>query len=618
MGINLAYIPPIICGVSFILTAIFARKAPLQSSLISVFSILCSFILFIFILVDFLSTDLNSIKFSIDWIVILDTRISWGILLDSLSLTMLGLITLVALLVQIYSISYMKGDPRFGWYFSIHSLFAAAMIVVVLVDNLLLMYFAWELVGLGSYLLIGFWYERKAASEAAKKAFITTRIGDVALLIGIILIFKSTGTFDISSIFHIAKNGGVSDNILTVSTFLIFLGAMGKSAQFPFHVWLPDAMEGPTPVSALIHAATMVAAGVYLVARMMPLFVLAPYVLDFVVFIGLFTFIFAGSMAIVMQDIKRVLAYSTISHLGLMMLSLGFAGVASAIFHLIVHGISKALLFLGAGSLMHELDGETDIRNMGGLVRKMPVTAITFIIGATSLAGIIPLSGFFSKDEILLTVFEQGGIWVLIMTLIGAFLSSLYIFRLTFVTFFGSLKDKNSNVKESPLLMILPLIILALMAIFMSVLLLDISTFNGFIYFISGHKAAHINILLIIFSSILSFTALILTWFIYVKNKKYLRDWFKIKMSWSYKLLLNKYYVDDLYQYVINQIIFKFAQFIALFDRLIVNDFGVDKTSLSIRLLGLKLKFIQTGKMHGYAISMVIGFLILILAWVIL
>jgi len=618
MGINLAYIPPIICGVSFILTAIFARKAPLQSSLISVFSILCSFILFIFILVDFLSTDLNSIKFSIDWIVILDTRISWGILLDSLSLTMLGLITLVALLVQIYSISYMKGDPRFGWYFSIHSLFAAAMIVVVLVDNLLLMYFAWELVGLGSYLLIGFWYERKAASEAAKKAFITTRIGDVALLIGIILIFKSTGTFDISSIFHIAKNGGVSDNILTVSTFLIFLGAMGKSAQFPFHVWLPDAMEGPTPVSALIHAATMVAAGVYLVARIMPLFVLAPYVLDFVVFIGLFTFIFAGSMAIVMQDIKRVLAYSTISHLGLMMLSLGFAGVASAIFHLIVHGISKALLFLGAGSLMHELDGETDIRNMGGLVRKMPVTAITFIIGATSLAGIIPLSGFFSKDEILLTVFEQGGIWVLIMTLIGAFLSSLYIFRLTFVTFFGSLKDKNSNVKESPLLMILPLIILALMAIFMSVLLLDISTFNGFIYFISGHKAAHINILLIIFSSILSFTALILTWFIYVKNKKYLRDWFKIKMSWSYKLLLNKYYVDDLYQYVINQIIFKFAQFIALFDRLIVNDFGVDKTSLSIRLLGLKLKFIQTGKMHGYAISMVIGFLILILAWVIL
>ena len=617
MGINLTYIPPIICGVSFVLTALFARKVPLASSLISVFTILCSFILFIFILTDFLSSDLNSINFSIDWIVVSDMRITWGILLDSLSVTMLGLITLVALLVQIYSISYMKGDSRFGWYFSVHSLFAAAMITVVLVDNLILLYFAWELVGLGSYLLIGFWYEKRAASEAAKKAFITTRIGDVALLIGIILIFKSTGTFDISSIFHIASNGGISENILTISTFLIFLGAMGKSAQFPFHVWLPDAMEGPTPVSALIHAATMVAAGVYLVARMMPLFSLAPYVLDFVVFIGLFTFIFAGTMAIVMHDIKRVLAYSTISHLGLMMMSLGFMGVASAIFHLIVHGISKALLFLGAGSLMHEMDGETDIRKMGGLINKMPITAITFIIGSVSLAGIIPLSGFFSKDEILLTVFEKGGILILLPALAGAFLSSLYMFRLTFITFFGSLKNDNSKVGESPILMTLPLILLALLAIFMSILLLEISTFKGFIYFISGHKA-HLNLLLIVFSSILSFVALILAWFIYIKDSKYLIDWYKSKMKWNYNLILNKYYIDELYQYIINQIIIRFAQFVALFDRLIVNDIGVDRSSLSIRFLGLRLKLIQTGKMHGYAISMLFGFLILILTWAIL
>ena len=617
MGVNLAYFPPVICGISFILTVFFTRKAPLISSLISVFAILSSFILFIFILIDFLSPNLNSIDFSIDWIDVLDTRISWGILLDSLSVTMLGLITLVALLVQVYSISYMKGDSRFGWYFSVHSLFAAAMIAVVLVDNLLLMYFAWELVGLGSYLLIGFWYEKRAASEAAKKAFITTRIGDVALLIGIILIFKSTGTFNISSIFHIANNGGINENILTISTFLIFLGAMGKSAQFPFHVWLPDAMEGPTPVSALIHAATMVAAGVYLVARMMPLFSLAPYVLDFVVFIGLFTFIFGGTMAIVMHDIKRVLAYSTISHLGLMMLSLGFMGIASAIFHLIVHGVSKALLFLGAGSLMHEMEGETDIRNMGGLVNKMPITAITFIIGSVSLAGIIPLSGFFSKDEILLTVFEKGGILILFLTLIGAFLSSLYMFRLTFITFFGSLKSDNSKIGESPILMTLPLILLALLAIFMSALLLEISTFKGFIFFISGYKA-HLNLLLIVFSSILSFVALILAWFIYIKDSKYLTDWFKLNMNCFYKLLLNKYYIDELYQYVINQIVLRFAQFIALFDRLVVNDIGVDKSSLSVKSLGLKLKFIQTGKMHGYAISMVIGFLILILTWAIL
>ena len=322
-------------------------------------------------------------------------------------------------------------------------------------------------------------------------------------------------------------------------------------------------------------------------------------------------------MAIVMHDIKRVLAYSTISHLGLMMMSLGFMGVASAIFHLIVHGISKALLFLGAGSLMHEMDGETDIRKMGGLINKMPITAITFIIGSVSLAGIIPLSGFFSKDEILLTVFEKGGILILLPALAGAFLSSLYMFRLTFITFFGSLKNDNSKVGESPILMTLPLILLALLAIFMSILLLEISTFKGFIYFISGHKA-HLNLLLIVFSSILSFVALILAWFIYIKDSKYLIDWYKSKMKWNYNLILNKYYIDELYQYIINQIIIRFAQFVALFDRLIVNDIGVDRSSLSIRFLGLRLKLIQTGKMHGYAISMLFGFLILILTWAIL
>ena len=305
---------------------------------------------------------------------------------------MLGLVTFVAFLVQVYSLGYMKGEPRFGWYFATHALFAAAMLALVLADNLLFLYIAWELVGLGSYLLIGFWYERRSAAEAAKKAFITTRIGDVGLLIGIILLFKATGTFEISTIFHVAEQGGVSQGTLNAAAFLIFLGAMGKSAQFPFHVWLPDAMEGPTPVSALIHAATMVAAGVYLVARMLPLFELAPVVLLIVAGVGLFTFIFGGTLALVMTDLKRVLAYSTISHLGLMMLSLGAFGLAAALFHLVVHGVSKALLFLGAGSVMHSLNEETDIRKMGGLRRRMPITAITFLVGAASLAGIAPLA----------------------------------------------------------------------------------------------------------------------------------------------------------------------------------------------------------------------------------
>ena len=380
IGIEWAWVIPALSASAFFLVVIFGRFLPGRGSFISVTAIFLGFLLFWYVLRDLLATGAGS--FSINWLTIGDTSIAWGVIVDRLSVTMLGLVTFVALLVQVYSLEYMKGEPRYGWYFAAHALFAAAMLALVLADNLLFLYIAWELVGLGSYLLIGFWYERRSAAEAAKKAFVTTRIGDVGLLIGIILLFKATGTFEISTIIHVVQQGGVSDVTLNASALLIFLGAMGKSAQFPFHVWLPDAMEGPTPVSALIHAATMVAAGVYLVARMLPLFEQAPTVLLVVAGVGLFTFVFAGTLALVMTDIKRVLAYSTISHLGLMMLSLGAFGLAGALFHLVAHGVSKALLFLGAGSLMHSLDGETDIQRMGGLRRRMPLTAGTFVIGA--------------------------------------------------------------------------------------------------------------------------------------------------------------------------------------------------------------------------------------------
>ena len=355
----------------------------------------------------------------------------------------------------------MKGDSRYGWYFSLHALFAGSMLLVVLADNLLFLYFAWELVGLGSYLLIGFWFDRRSAAEAAKKAFITTRIGDVGLLIGIIILFKATGTFHISSIIHVAQNGGISDSTIMWSSLLIFLGAMGKSGQFPLHVWLPDAMEGPTPVSALIHAATMVAAGVYLVARMMPLFDLVPEMQLIVVITGLFTFIFAGFIALVMTDMKRILAYSTISHLGLMMLSIGTGAVGAALFHLVVHGISKALLFLGAGNVMHSTNDETDCWRLGGLKSKMPITAGIFLIGSLSLAGIAPLSGFFSKDEILSSVYQEMGLGFLIVTLAGGFVSALYIARLFLITFTGTSRtDAAKNAHESPVLMLFPVVML--------------------------------------------------------------------------------------------------------------------------------------------------------------
>ena len=457
-----AWVIPALSASAFFLVVILGRHLPGQGSFISVTAIFLGFLLFWYVLLDLLELpEGGSSSFSINWLTVGDTSIAWGVLVDRLSVTMLGLVTFVAFVIQVYSLGYMRGDPRFGWYFAAHALFAAAMLALVLADNLLFLYISWELVGLGSYLLIGFWYERRSVAEAAKKAFITTRIGDVGLLIGIILLFKATGSFEISTIFHAAQQGGIGQGTLTAAAFLIFLGAMGKSAQFPFHVWLPDAMEGPTPVSALIHAATMVAAGVYLVARMLPLFELAPNVLLTVASVGLFTFVFAGTLALVATDLKRVLAYSTVSHLGLMMLSLGAFGWAAAIFHLVAHGVSKALLFLGAGSVMHALNDETDIRKMGGLRRRMPVTALTFVIGAAALAGIAPLSGFFSKDEILLAVVDHRNPVFIAVALLAVVLSALYMARVTLLVFFGPTKPETEGAHESPLVMTLPLVALA-------------------------------------------------------------------------------------------------------------------------------------------------------------
>jgi NADH-quinone oxidoreductase subunit L len=305
---------------------------------------------------------------------------------------MLGIVTFVALGIQVYSLKYMQGDQRFGWYFAVHALFAASMLTLVLADNLILLYIAWELVGLCSYLLIGHWYERRPAAEAAKKAFVTTRLGDVGLLIGIILFWRATGTFQFSELFETVQAGRtndlpkvMSDGYLTLATLLVFLGAMGKSAQVPFHVWLPDAMEGPTPVSALIHAATMVAAGVYLVARTYPLFLAAPQILTLITWVGAVTALLAATLALAETDIKRVLAYSTVSQLGYMMAALGAGALFAGYFHLITHGFFKALLFLAAGAVIHAV-ATNDLARMGRLGRAMPKTATAFVVGALALA----------------------------------------------------------------------------------------------------------------------------------------------------------------------------------------------------------------------------------------
>ncbi|MSQ22930.1 MAG: NADH-quinone oxidoreductase subunit L, partial [Dehalococcoidia bacterium] len=428
-----AWLAPVFSFAAFGLIVLLGRYLPGKGAFLAILAIGGAFAVFWFVLADFLGQGVGTYPFDRTWFEIGDATgdkaIQWGMTIDPLSLVMLGLVSFVALLVQLYSVGYMAGEARFGWYFAAHALFAAAMLTLVLADNFLLLYIAWELVGLGSYLLIGFWYERRSAAEAAKKAFITTRIGDVGLLIGILILFKATGTFQMSAIFAEAgklvagEPSLLTHSSVTLSAILIFIGVMGKSAQFPLHVWLPDAMEGPTPVSALIHAATMVAAGVYLVARAFPLFEASPAALMVVTIIGLITAGMAATMALVMTDLKRVLAYSTISHLGFMILALGAGSVGAAIFHLVVHAFSKALLFLGAGSVMHGAD-KTDIREMGGLRHRMPVTAYTFAIGALSLAGFPLLSGFFSKDEVLLAVLDGRGPIFLAVTLGIVFFSA--------------------------------------------------------------------------------------------------------------------------------------------------------------------------------------------------
>ncbi len=617
IGTDLAWVIPALSAGAFFIIFPFRRFLPRQGAYVSILAILLGFALFWFVLYDLLASGPDS--FGIRWLSIGETALTWGVAVDRISVTMLGLVTFVALLVQVYSLGYMRhdgvDDPGLGRYYAFHSLFAAAMLALVLADNLVFLYIAWELVGLGSYLLIGFWYERRPAAEAAKKAFVTTRIGDVGLLIGIILLFNATGSFDISTIVHIAQNGGVSDGTLTASMFLIFLGAMGKSAQVPFHVWLPDAMEGPTPVSALIHAATMVAAGVYLVARLMPMFELAPMVLPIVASIGLLTFLFAGSIALVGTDIKRVLAYSTISHLGLMMLALGAGGAGAALFHLVAHGVSKALLFLGAGSVMHATDEETDIRKMGGLRHRMPLTAWTFVIGAASLAGVVPLAGFFTKDEVLLLVLEHLNPVLLVPALVGVVLSALYISRLTFLAFFGSARSGHDGVRESPLSMIFPLVLLAPLAGAVGFLALGSSEgYPGFVGFIEGHGNFHFSPWLSVISIAISGAGIWIGWSVYVRGT-ISADSISSRLPMLHRVLVHRYYFDEAYQWVIDRVVVVLGRLVAAFDRVVVNDTGVDGPAVSVRISGLRMRLVQTGLLFNYATGMALGVLIITLIW---
>ena len=604
---ELAWLAPALSAAAFILIVTVGRALPRQGAFLAPLAALTGFVLFWVALTDLL--DNSPASFSFEWLTTGGSVLSWGVRIDPLSVIMLGLVSFVALGIQVYSWSYMAREERFGWYFAAHALFAASMLTLVLADNLLLLYIAWELVGLCSYLLIGYWYERRSAAEAAKKAFVTTRIGDVGLLIGVILLFRETGTFSITAILDAAGAGAISPGMITVSAVLLFLGAMGKSAQFPLHVWLPDAMEGPTPVSALIHAATMVVAGVFLVARMLPLFELSSTAMTLVAVIGIITALMAGSMALVMTDLKRILAYSTVSHLGFMMLALGAGGFTAALFHMLAHAFAKAMLFLSAGSVSHAID-KLDIREMGGLAGRMPATAFCFTVGALALGGLPPLSGFFSKDELLLAV--QGGLnpIFLVLALAAAFLSALYMARALFAVFFGQLKAANSGAHESPLLMLAPMLVMALLTLFLG----GLAFWLGEFLYLHEPESFHFSPALAAVSLIIAAAGFAVGWLAYVRGSIQ-PGRIIARFPGVHRIVARAYYMDDAYQWAIDRAVLAFSGLVALFDRRVINDIGVNGTGESVVQSGRTLRAHVTGKVYNYAMGMSLGVLGLALLW---
>ena len=462
-----AWLIPLIPAISFLVILFFGKKMPKKGAESGIFAVGASLVLSLLVAAEWIK-DQTVATGHVTWWENGDTHITAGIHVDGLTVMMFLVVTIVSLMVHIYSTGYMHGDARYTFFFAALSLFTASMLAMVIADNLLQLMIGWELVGLCSFMLIGHWWEEKPNSDAAIKAFITTRTGDVGLLLGIITLFFAAGqNFNIEVINRMALQGEISHTILLVASVLLFLGVMGKSAQFPLHIWLPDAMAGPTPVSALIHAATMVVAGVYLVARVYGVFwegfSIEAGGLNWMALIGAITMLIAAGLAFVQDDIKRVLAYSTVSQLGYMVAALGVGAWTAGVFHLFTHAFFKALLFLGSGSVIHAVHSN-NMSEMGGLRKHMPVTFATFMVGTVALAGIPPLAGFWSKDEILLGALEGEYPLVLVIGLLTAFMTAAYMFRAVYLTFFGEYRG-HGHPHESPRSITVPLVILAVPAL---------------------------------------------------------------------------------------------------------------------------------------------------------
>ncbi|MFS1510879.1 NADH-quinone oxidoreductase subunit L [Chengkuizengella sp. SCS-71B] len=608
---QLAWLIPLFPLIAFVILVAIGKQGNKWSAYISTGAALLSFIFAFLVLLERLNGTMDAYTWKeFDWLSFGDISIRLGFEINNLNAMMLIVVTLVSLLVNLYSKAYMKDDHRISVFYSYISLFTFSMLGLVISVNLLELYIFWELVGVCSFLLIGFWYEKESAKAAAKKAFIVTRIGDVGLFIAILMLFwyMPNHSLDFTDIHNAFSTNSIPIEawVITTIAILIFVGAMGKSGQFPLHTWLPDAMEGPTPISALIHAATMVAAGVYLIARTYDIFLASPIAMEVVAYVGGFTAIFAATIAIAQNDFKRILAYSTVSQLGYMIMALGIGAYTAGVFHLMTHAFFKALLFLGAGSVLHALHKQ-DIREMGGIWKSMKVTTVTFAIGALALSGIFPLSGFWSKDAILTEAYHDNMI-LFIIGITAAFFTAFYMTRLFKVAFLGSNRSSVTP-KESPIVMTLPLIVLCVLAVISGFLFTPFNSWLG--EWLTGDVVEeHTNWIVMILSTLVAVAGIVIGWIVFSEKSVSQNE---NSRNWAYHLLANRYYIDEIYEWTIVKPLRVLGLILNTIDRFIVD--GLVKLTANIVLAtGRASTRVQNGQIQTYGLVTLLGFIIIIAA----
>ena len=601
-----------------------------NSEIVTSLFVSISSILSLFIFYNVISEGYENNVVIASWINSGSLNVNWSIKIDALSSVMLVVVTLISSLVHIYSIGYMSHDPHKPRFMAYLSLFTFAMLTLVTSDNFLQLFFGWEGVGLCSYFLIGFWFKKDSANAAAIKAFIVNRVGDFGFALGIFLIFYLFGTVNYNEVFLLIPETldqeiyflGINLKSIDLICILLFMGAMGKSAQFLLHTWLPDAMEGPTPVSALIHAATMVTAGVFLVVRCSPIFEYSQIALNIICIVGMTTAFFAATVALVQNDIKKIIAYSTCSQLGYMFFAAGIGAYNVAIFHLFTHAFFKALLFLGAGSVIHSLNNEQDIRKMGGIWRKLPYSWGLMIVGTLALSGFPFFSGFYSKEAIIEFAYLKGntlGYYVVAIGIFTALLTAIYSWRLIFKTFHGTYENKElkiNSIHESPYVMLVPLIVLAIGSIFAGFFFKELfigqyasnNFWSDSIKFLSPISTDHPPLWIVYFTPVIVVLSIPIAYYLFVKNKD-ITNWLVNENKPLYNFLINKWYFDELYEYLFVRTFKRIGIFFwKNIDLKTIDRFGPDGISNLIKKLSVRAVKFQSGYIYQYAFIMLLGF----------